>query len=550
MIRKNKGVHTRVALVYPNTYPVGMANLGFQTAYRIFNEAEGTACERAFQNSGDAGPPKSVESGRSIAEFDIIAFSISFETDYLNCFEILKQAGLCIHSRERGPGHPLIIAGGAACMINPEPVSRFMDCIFIGEGEILIPRFLECFSDTSAMSGRIGRLIKIAQRVRGAYVPELYRTIEGASEKRPIHNDIPDKIQRAIEFDIESAPAVSTIIAPDTAFGNTCLVEVSRGCPHGCRFCAAGFVYRPPRFHSVDGLMKSIRTKADYTDRIGLVGTAYSDLNDIVELCSRINRKGLSLTFSSLRADAVKPELVESMARSGVKTATYAPEAGSERMRNVINKGLQRTDILNACETLVSGGVPNLKLYFMIGLPTESQEDVHAVVELCKDIKTVFLAASRPMKRMGTITVGVNPFVPKPFTPFQRCAMDSVSSLKQKIGIIQSGLKNTPNIKVHAGTPRHSYVQAVLSNGNASAGDLIESVSAVKGNWAAALKTFFNKTDEFVYMQKRAGEPLPWDFIDQGLDDAFLQKEYEKALSAKTSRPCSMADDCRRCGVC
>lgn len=552
VIRKNKGVRARVALVYPNVYSVGMANLGFQTVYRIFNETDGTACERAFQNNAESArrPAKTIESGRSIAEFDIIAFSISFETDYLNCLELLDRAGLRTLSRDRGADHPLVIAGGAACMINPEPVCEFMDVILIGDGEVLIPGFMECFFAASAMTGRVGRLSKIARHVQGAYVPQLYRTVGKGYEKRPVNGDVPATVRRAVTSEIESAPAVSSILTPDTVFGNACLVEISRGCPYGCRFCAAGFIYRPPRYYSSDGLFGLLEEKTRFTDRIGLVGTAYTDLKDIAGVCSRLGQKGVKLTFSSLRADAVTPELVQSMAQSGVKTAVYAPEAGSGRMRNVINKRIQTPDILNACQLLVSGGIPNLKLYFMVGLPSENEDDIYAIVDLCKEIKDVFLEASRIRKRIGTITVNVNPFVPKPFTPFQRCAMDTVPSLKSKIGIIQSGLKNTANVRVHAESPRRAQIQAVLSTGNASVGNLIKSVSANNGNWASPLKTFFSQTGEFHRRHKPAGEPLPWSLIDHGISNIFLEKEYEKALSARISPPCPMTDDCRRCGVC
>jgi radical SAM family uncharacterized protein len=552
-IRKRWSNRVRVALVYPNHYRVGMANLGFQTVYRLLNALAHVVCERVFLPDHDSGGNHivSLESGRKLTEFDCIAFSLSFENDYSNVLTVLDKAALPLPSAQRDTSLPLVMAGGVACFLNPEPLAPFIDCFLLGEAESLLPSFFETFDPGS---DRRKMLRELARNVKGTYVPAFYNATYQESgilnEFAPIE-DVPATVQRVYTADADMTAAHSAVLTPDTSFDNVFLIEASRGCSHGCRFCAAGYLYRPPRTNPLPALLELVCQGADHTSKIGLVGTAISDLPDLTALCAAAKRRDLQLGFSSLRADALNADLVGALKDGRVKTATIAPETGSERMRQVINKGLDEQDILKATETLVSGGIPNLKLYFMVGLPTETNDDIKAIVALVKKVKHHFLRASKPKGRMGEITVSLSCFIPKPFTPFQWSAMDEVKALKHKLKQVKTGLRKVPNVRVHADVPRWAYVQALLSRGDRRVGQLLAAAHQNKGNWPQTLKAASVNADFFVCRNREADELLPWDFIDHGIDKQFLWRENQRALQAKTSPPCPMdPQQCKICGVC
>jgi len=556
-IRKSGPHRLRVVLVYPNRYPVGMSNLGFQVVYGLLNRFDGVACERAFLPDGKTPAGlrmASVETGSPLTEFDIIAFSVSFENDYPNILEVLAATGLPLQSRERGDTHPLVIAGGVACFLNPEPLAPFIDCFLIGEAEAMLEGFIDCLQNKGYPEHRDRRqlLAACARHVRGVYVPQFYRPVydgTGVLAAVELLSDVPEKIERTYLADLSQVPTCSTVVTPHTTFDRTFLIEVGRGCPHGCRFCSAGFIYRPPRFRPLPLLQACLQQGAAVTDRIGLVGAAVSDLPGVKELCHRAESDDIRISFSSLRADALDDDLVAALRRSRVKTATIAPDAGSERMRRVINKGIDEDTILRAAGLLVAGGILNLKLYFMIGLPTETADDVEAIVRLCKKIKHVFLSRSRGQKRIGEMTVSLSSFVPKPVTPFQWVAMDDVATLKKKIRTVKDGLKKVPNVRVHADVPRWAYIQALLSRGDRRVAGLLELAHKNRQNWPQSLKETPLNADFYVVRSRPVDEVLPWDFIDHGIKKSFLAREHHKAIAGRPSPPCPM-NDCRRCGIC
>jgi radical SAM family uncharacterized protein len=550
-IPKRRRAKISVALVYPNRYHVGMSSLGFQAVYRLLNSTDDIVCERAFlpeirfKNANDI---ISLESGRPLRQFDMLAFSISFENDYPNILAILESAGIPLLTEDRGPSHPLVAAGGVATFLNPEPIAPFIDCFFIGEAEMMMTPFFNRFSPGE---NRTTQLKRIARQVNGIYVPSFYQSryfADGRLQSMDPIVDVPEKITRVYLENLDAVDTCSAIVTPHTTFDQTHLIEVSRGCPHGCRFCGAGFVYRPPRFRSLPFLKTCMEAGEKQSGKIGLVGAAVSDLPDLNELCAHAAPQ-TKLSFSSLRADALNSELIAHMKKNAVKTATIAPDAGSERLRNVINKGIQEENILEAVENLVASGVPNLKLYFMVGLPTETMQDIDAIVTICKKIKHRFLKTSRDKKRIGTITVSVNSFVPKPHTPFQWAAMEETMRLKEKIKRIQSGLRRVANVQVHADVPKWAFVQGLLSRGDRRVSGILKSLHGNNGNWVKTFKSSLINPDFYVYRERPLDEVFPWDFIDHGLSKAFLKTEYKKAMLERTTAPCEPSA-CSACGVC
>ena len=554
VIRKPATGRIRVALVYPNVYHVGMSNLGFQTVYRLLNDIEHVACERAFLPEQDGGKNRrvlTVESRTPIEDFDIIAFSISYENDAPAILTILESARLPLPAAQRGATLPLVLAGGVFCFLNPEPLAPFIDLFLLGEAESLIGAFFQTFDPTA---DRRNNLLRLARDVPGVYAPGFYRPRhhpDGRLSAVDTLADVPDTIQRVMEPDLSRLPTASTILTPETTFDDTYLIEVSRGCPHGCRFCSAGYVYRPPRYRPFALLDHQVDDGCALTDRIGLVGAAVSDLPGIRELCGKERGREVRFSFSSLRADALDGPLVEALAASHVKTATIAPDAGSERMRRVINKGISEDHVVAAADILVGAGIPNLKVYFMIGLPTETDDDIAAIVDLVKRIKHRFLKTSRGRGRMGEITVSLSAFVPKPSTPFQWAAMDEVKRLKQKIKQVKTGLKKTANVRVHADIPRWAYLQGLIARGDRRVADILLTAHANRGNWPQTFKATSINPHFYVHRERDPDEIFPWDIIDQGIDKAYLLKEYQRALAGRTSAPCPAdPSSCSICGVC
>lgn len=555
---KPRGGRTTVCLVYPNTYYVGMSSLGFQTVYRIINGRDDALAERAFLPDGPdrerylkAGRPLfALESQTPASEFEILAFSVSYENDYVGVAEALRICKLPPLAKDRDEAHPLVVLGGISTFFNPEPIAPFFDAVVVGEAEGVLDEFLDAYHEYRLKPGRDALLAGLA-RVPGVYVPSLHTpsynsdgTIKSITHTPPA----PAKITRRYAEDIDSAPAHSVIITPDTEFSDMYMVELSRGCGRHCRFCMAGYVYRPPRTRRLESVRRDIMAGKDIASKVGLVGAAVSDYPEIAGLAAEFKSLDVSFSASSLRADSLTPELV-ALVSKGNRTVAIAPEAGSERLRAVINKNISEQQILGAVKMLIDGGILNVKLYFMVGLPTETDADVDAISELAIKAHEVQLEAARAKGRLGTLTLSVNCFVPKPWTPFQWEAMEPVETLNTKMREIKKSLKGVPNVNVIHDVPKWAYLQAALARGDRRLAGVIVRASENGGNFKRAFSEEGLDMEFYAGRTRGEDELFPWDFIDIGVKKAYLLKERDRAAQAKSSPACNVKS-CKTCGVC
>lgn len=561
-VRKEWGGRLAVALAFPNTYRVGMSNLGFQTVYTLLNHKPDVLAERvflpdereesAYRQSGS--PLVSLESQTPVSRFDLLAFSVPFENDYPNILDILSLSKIPLLAKNRSTGHPYLLAGGVTTFLNPEPMAAFMDFFLLGEAEETLGTFMDLLSEMMR-SGvtRHAALPRLAATVPSLYVPSLYAVTyaqEGAiASFDPTAEGVPKKIAVGRQPLLQPPPAVSNITTPDTEFGARPLLELGRGCGRSCRFCAAGFIYRPPRWHDIDTLRSTLGDLLAESQQVGLLAPCVNDLPGIESLTGIIAAKGTSFSASSLRADALTPEILEHLKTAGQKTVTIAPEAGSERLRRVINKHLPTGEILRAARLIGETADFALRLYFLIGLPTETQEDLVELVRLVKEIRHQMVKASAARGTIRQIRLSINCFVPKPFTPFQWLPLEEVGSLKRKQKWLRQAFAKEGGVKATFDVPRWAYVQALLALGDRRVSSILLAVHHSEGNWKNALKTSEINPEFFAGRTKDLDETLPWDFIDHGIRKSHLRREYILALKAEESDICDVGR-CTRCGVC
>jgi radical SAM superfamily enzyme YgiQ (UPF0313 family) len=534
----SRGGGLSVCLISPNHYRVGMSNLGLQTVYRLLNEIPGVVCERAFLPDADELKEyrasgcrfMTLESQREIASFDLLAFSISFEQDYLNLPLIFELAGIPALASDRDDSFPLVLAGGAALFLNPEPVADFFDLVVLGEAEPLLPSLMALLSGEDDRAG----LREQAAQIPGIYVPSLLT---------PRHEDdrlagwtasggAPVRVPRVWAAGGGTAPSATAIFTPDTEFGEMALVEVARGCPRGCRFCAAGFIYLPFRQQPLEAVMARVDEGFAFRRKIGLVGAAVSDYREIGPLSRAILDRGGTVSVSSLRIDGLDEEMIDVLIESGHKTVALAPEGGSQRLRDLMNKGITEADVLAACDRLIGKGILNLKLYFIIGLPTETDDDLAELVELVRTIRERVLAAARMNRRLGELTLSVNPFIPKPFTPFQWCGMAGMKELERKGNSLRKVFAPLANVRFQMESPRDACLQALLSRGERRISAFILSAHA-EGGWRKGARALGLDAEALACRDIPLDEPLPWDFIDS-VPKERLQREYRSAFGDGT----------------
>jgi radical SAM superfamily enzyme YgiQ (UPF0313 family) len=544
---KPHGGRLRVALVFPNTYFVGMSNLGFQTVYRLFNAEPDIVCERVFlppktvlaDQLASGTPLVTLESQTPVADFDIVAFSVSFEWDYTNVLTLLRLARLPLYAEARTHRHPLVIIGGAVTFVNPEPLAPFADVVAAGEGEALIPSLLRAFQ---AASGR-GDLLRRLAAERGFYVPSFYDvtfgsagTIEGFVPKEG--TGAPPVVRKAALKTTEAVdPPATSIFTPDTEFGSRFLVEVVRGCANLCRFCWAGYNYLPVRAFPKERILALAEQARPHSSRAGLVSIALCDHPDIEEILTRLSAMGYSISPASLRLDDLTPTLVRLLRQSGERSITIAPETGSDRLRRVINKTVTNDQILTSAEMIFASGVENLKLYFMIGLPTETDEDLVAIRDLTLQLRDIMLVHARGRGQIGRIVGSVNPLVPKPGTAYQWLPMESDAVIERRIRRMRALIADIDNVYFSIKSERHSFYQALLSVGDRRVAPVIEAAERNGGNWRAAAAETGVDPAFFVFRDRSSDPVLPWDIIDGGMKDDFFRSEFQKALREEWTLP-------------
>jgi radical SAM superfamily enzyme YgiQ (UPF0313 family) len=527
-VRKDWGGRTSFALAYPNSYYLGMSSLGFQTMYAYLNSHEDLVCERVFREPRRTGAeqPISLESQRPLTDFDILAFSVSYELDYLNVVRVLEAGRIPLLAGDRDESHPLVIAGGPCVTANPEPLSPFVDCFAVGEGEAILPAMLETL--TEGIQGSRDELLEGLAALPGIYVPR-------ASRGCPV--------RRQWVSNVDSVATHSAILTPDTELSDMFIVEIARGCGWGCRFCLAGFWFRPFRYRSLDTLLPQVEKGLVHARRIGLLAAAVSDHPEIDNLVSGLRRMGAEVSVSSLRIRPLSAAVLRGIVESGTQTVSLAPEAGSERLRQLINKCVTEDDVIKAIDTVAESGLRHIKLYFMIGLPTETDADIEEIIRLT-------LHAKSRVERTGCrIALTVAPFVPKAGTPFQWLAMTTADVLERRMTRIRNGLAGS-GIDVRTDSVGWSLVQGALSRGDARLGAALAGMS---GNslaaWRRALEEHSLSVGDYVHRELPLDEPLPWSAVESGVATKYLREELDQARQGEQTAPCPPAN-CRTCGVC
>ncbi len=546
-VQKPHGGRLRVALAFPNTYYVGMSSLGFQTVYRLFNQIEDVVCERVFlppkqelrEQLAAGAPLLTLESQTPISDFDVIAFSVSFEWDYTNVVTMLRLAGVPVRATDRNSRHALVVVGGAVTFVNPEPLAPFADVIAAGEGEVLVPDLADVLRATN---DREEVYTQLAGR-RGFYVPSLYDVRHNddgtiaAFEPKP-GSGAPAVVKKAAVRSAERLdPPATSIFTPDTEFGSRFLIEVVRGCANLCRFCWAGYNYLPVRAFPADRILELAKEARRYSSRAGLVSIALCDHPEIERILTSLLEMGYSISPASLRLDDLTEPIVRLLRQSGERSITIAPETGSDRLRRVINKTVTNDEIVAAADLIFASGMDNLKLYYMIGLPTETDDDLVAIHDLTVQMRDAMVRHGRTRGHLGRIVGSVNPLIPKPGTAYQWIPMEDPAVTDRKGKRLRQLLAGLDNVYFNIKSERHSYYQALLSLGDRRVAGAIEAAERNGGQWRAAVAESGVDADFFIFRDRSKDKVLPWDIIDGGMKASFFQSEYDKALREEWTLP-------------
>ena len=545
----------KVAIVYPNTYFVGMSNLGLHIIYEEINLRNDSVCERIFlpekkeleAYDKTKTPLMSVETQRPMNQFDVVAFDVTFEMDYFHIPLMLRHGRVPIMGKDRTEFDPIVIAGGPCATFNPEPFADFIDAFIIGEGEGIVSRVLDIIRDGKMEGLDRHAILRQLANISGVYVPSLYVPIysdDGEFKGYHIAEGAPKTIKR--HFEMLTSGGETVVATNYTEFGAMYIIEVARGCGRHCRFCMAGYCFRVPRVRPLEILKEGVDRAEKLGKKVGLMGAAISDYPEVDELVTYIRSKDMRYSCASLRADSLTQAVVDGLADSGQKTITIAPETGSERLRRVINKGISEEHLQNAATLSAKSGIQHMRLYIMIGLPTETDEDIEAIVGLAERTQ----AHMAEVGCKGRLTLSINPFIPKPFTPFQWMAMDNQKTVEKKLQYIKKALQNNRRIEVLVESPKEAYIQGVLARGDRRLGAVLAACAADRGSksFKAEMKAAGLDMDEMNYRERSFDEFLPWSHLDMGMDDGYLEMEWKRSVDEAYTPPC--VQGCKRCGVC
>ncbi len=545
----------KVAIVYPNTYFVGMSNLGLHIIYEEINLRNDSVCERIFlpekkeleAYDKTKTPLMSVETQRPMHQFDVVAFDVTFEMDYFHIPLMLRHGRVPIMGKDRTEFDPIVIAGGPCATFNPEPFADFIDAFIIGEGEGIVSRVLDIIRDGKMEGLDRHAILRQLADISGVYVPSLYVPIyseDGEFKGYDIAEGVPKTIKR--HFEMLTSGGETVVATNYTEFGAMYIIEVARGCGRHCRFCMAGYCFRVPRVRPLDILKEGVERAEKLGKKVGLMGAAISDYPEVDELVNYIRSKDMRYSCASLRADSLTQAVVDGLADSGQKTITIAPETGSERLRRVINKGISEEHLQNAATLSAKSGIQHMRLYIMIGLPTETDEDIEAIVGLAERTQ----AHMAEVGCKGRLTLSINPFIPKPFTPFQWMAMDNQKTVEKKLQYIKKALQKNRRIEVLVESPKEAYIQGVLARGDRRLGAVIAACAADRGSksFKSEMKAAGLDMDDMNYRERSFDEFLPWSHLDMGMDEGYLEMEWKRSIDEAYTPPC--AQGCKRCGVC
>ena len=545
----------KVAIVYPNTYFVGMSNLGLHIIYEEINLRNDSVCERIFlpekkeleAYDKTKTPLMSVETQRPMHQFDVVAFDVTFEMDYFHIPLMLRHGRVPIMGKDRTEFDPIVIAGGPCATFNPEPFADFIDAFIIGEGEGIVSRVLDVIRDGKMEGLDRYAILRQLANVPGVYVPSLYVPIyseDGKFKGYDIVDGAPKTIKR--HFEMLTSGGETVVATNYTEFGAMYIIEVARGCGRHCRFCMAGYCFRVPRVRPLEILKEGVDRAKKLGKKVGLMGAAISDYPEVDELVTYIRSKDMRYSCASLRADSLTQAVVDGLADSGQKTITIAPETGSERLRRVINKGISEEHLKNAATLSAKSGIQHMRLYIMIGLPTETDDDIEAIVGLAERTQ----AHMAEVGCKGRLTLSINPFIPKPFTPFQWMAMDNQKTVEKKLQYIKKALQKNRRIEVLVESPKEAYIQGVLARGDRRLGAVIAACAADRGSksFKSEMKAAGLDMDDMNYRERSFDEFLPWSHLDMGMDEGYLEMEWKRSVDEAYTPPC--VQGCKRCGVC
>ncbi len=546
------------ALVYPNTYHVGMSNLGFQIIYQQINQRGDTACERLFLPDKKTEPEyirtntplMTIETQRPLYEFPLIGFDMTFEMDYFHFMQILLLGKVPLLAVDRDENDPFVLIGGPCATFNPEPLADFVDICIIGEGEEVIHELLDTYYQGREQGLTRQEILYNVAQIEGVYVPCFYQpTYLDNGQIAAINrvDGVPMQVKRRFVEDLDQYEAQTVIVTSNTEFKDMFLIEVARGCGRHCRFCMAGYCFRRPRVRSLPKLTAAIEKAKQYRSKVGLMGAAISDYPEIDVLCKAVLEQEMLMSVASLRADSLTETLVQSLAISKHKTITLAPEAASIRLRRIINKTITDEHLYDGIQMAIAAGIPHIRLYIMIGLPFEEQEDIEEIVTLAENIKKYM----ESLGSKGKLTLSINPFVPKPFTPFQWMPMAPMNVVEAKLKFIATSLRQKKNIEVLVESPKEAYVQAILARGDRRLSSVLLMAHARGGmkGFKQAMKANGLKEEEYLYRERdEKNEILPWQSLDMGLDPSYLVQELGQARAEKFTSRC--VDGCVRCGIC